>query len=37
MFTGEDKILEALYYMVIIKYSYFVITMSKLIYPFICS
>ena len=32
MFTVEDKMLLALYYIVITKYSCFIITMSKFIY-----
>ena len=37
MFSVEDEIFWVLYYIVITKYSYFIIIMSKLIYSFIYS
>ena len=33
IFTAEAKTFQVLYYIVITKYSEFIITMSKLIYP----
>ena len=35
MFTVEDKIFKVLYSVIILKYSYFIITVSKLFFSFI--